>query len=116
MPHFDYSISRVKTPVSDFTVENVGWLFHCFSVVREKAMDNLKIVSNFKTVSTYVLLTVLFTGCSKNTSHYFTNAPDPSTKMKHHTTILNAETHQLVDSVAKRLSEVNFKYEEITTH
>ena len=77
-------------------------------------MGNLKSVLNFKTFATYVLLTVLLTGCSTNTSQYFSNAPHPSMKMKHHTTILNAETHQLMDSMVKRLSEVNFKYEEIT--
>ena len=78
-------------------------------------MGNLKIALNFKTFLTYVLLTVLLTGCSTNTSQYFSNAPDPSMKMKHHTTILNAETHQLMDSMAESLSEVNFEYEEITT-
>ena len=78
-------------------------------------MGFLKIALNFKTVSTHVLLTVLLTGCSANTSQYFSSAPNPAMKMKHHTTILNAETHQLVDSVVGNLSEVNFEYEEITT-
>ena len=77
-------------------------------------MVDLKISSNFKTVSAYVLLTVLLTGCSTNTSQYFSNAPDTSMKMTHHTTILNAETHRLLDPMAESLSEVNFEYEEIT--
>ena len=36
-------------------------------------------------------------------------------KMTHHTTILNAETQQLLDSVVVSLPEVNFEYELITT-
>ena len=78
-------------------------------------MGNSKIALYFKTTATYVLLTVPLTGCSSNTSQYFSNAPDPSMKMQHHTTILNAETHRLVDSMVESSSEVNFEYEEITT-
>ena len=78
-------------------------------------MGNFKITLNCKAVSTHVLLTVLLTGCTTNTSHYFSNSPSPAMKMKHHTTILSAETHQLVDSTIESSSEVNFEYQEITT-
>ena len=78
-------------------------------------LSNLKIASNLKTLSKYVLLTLLLTGCSKNTAQYFSSAPDPSMKMKHQTTILNAETRQLTDSMVESLSGVNFEYELITT-
>ena len=36
-------------------------------------------------------------------------------KMKHHTTILNAEKQQLLDSMVESLPEVNFEYELMTT-
>ena len=72
-------------------------------------MGRLQIALRCKTVSTCVLLTLLLSGCYSNT------APDKSMKMKHHTTILNAETQQLLDPVVKSLPEVNFEYELITT-
>ena len=72
-------------------------------------MGKLVIALSYKTVSTCALLTLLLSGCYLNT------APDKSTKMKHHTTILNAETQQILDSTVKSLSEVNFEYEHITT-
>ncbi len=72
-------------------------------------MGKLQIALSCKTVSTCVLLTLLFSGCYSNT------ALDKSMKMKHHTTILNAETQQLVDSMVENLPEVNFEYELITT-
>ena len=72
-------------------------------------MGKLQIALSCKTVSTCVLLTSLLLGCSSNTSL------DKSMKMKHHTTILNAETQQLVDSMVENLPEVNFEYELITT-
>ena len=72
-------------------------------------MGKLRIALSCKTVSTCVLLTLLLSGCYSNT------APDKSMKMKHHTTILNAETQQILDSMVKSLSEVNFEYEHITT-
>ena len=78
-------------------------------------MGNLQISLNFKNLSTHVLLTVLLTGCTTNTLQYFSNSPTPAVKMRHHTTILNAETHQLVDSTVESSSEVTFEYEEITT-
>lgn len=78
-------------------------------------LSNLKIALNFKTVSKYVLLILLLTGCSKNTAQYFSNAPEPTMKMKHQTTILNAETRRLTNSMVENLSGVNFKYELITT-
>ena len=72
-------------------------------------MGKLQIALSCKTVSTCVLLTSLLSGCYLNT------APDKSMKMKHHTTILNAETEQILESMVKSLSEVNFEYEHITT-
>ena len=78
-------------------------------------MGKLHIALNCKTVSTCVLLTVLLTGCYSNTAQYSSNTPDKSMKMRHHTTILNAETQQLVESLVESLSEVNFEYELITT-
>ena len=72
-------------------------------------MGKLEIALSCKTVSTCALLTLLLSGSYLNT------APDKSMKMKHHTTILNAETQQILDSMVKSLSEVNFEYEHITT-
>ena len=72
-------------------------------------MGKLQIALSCKTVSTCALLTLLLSGSYLNT------APDKSMKMKHHTTILNAETPQILDSMVKSLSEVNFEYEHITT-
>ena len=77
-------------------------------------MRKLQITLRCKTVSTCVLLTLLLTGCYSNTAQYSSNAPDTSVKMRHHTTILNAETQQLVGSMVESLSEVNFEYELIT--
>ena len=78
-------------------------------------MRNLQIALSYKTVSTCVLLTLLLTGCYSNTAQYSSNAPDKSMKMRHHTTILNAETQQLAESMVESLSEVNFEYELINT-
>ena len=78
-------------------------------------MGKLHIALNCKTVSTCVLLTLLLTGCYSNTAQYSSNATEKSMKMRHHTTILNAETQQLVESLVESLSEVNFEYELITT-
>ena len=72
-------------------------------------MGKLQIALSCKTVSACVLLTLLLSGCYSNT------VPDNSMKMKHHTTILNAETQQILKSMVKNLSEVNFEYEHITT-
>jgi len=72
-------------------------------------MGKVQIALSCKTVSTCVLLTLLLSGCYLNT------APDESMKMKHYTTILNAETQQILESMVKSLSEVNFEYEHITT-
>ena len=72
-------------------------------------MGKLQIALSCKTASTCVLLSLLLSGCYSNT------APVKSMKMKHHTTILNAETQQLVDSMVENLPEVNFEYELITT-
>ena len=72
-------------------------------------MGKMQIALSCKTVSTCVLLTSLLSGCYLNT------APDKSMKMRHHTTILNAETEQILESMVKSLSEVNFEYEHITT-
>ena len=72
-------------------------------------MGKLQIALSCKTVSTCVLLTLLFSGCYSNT------APDKTMKMTHHTTILNAETQLLMDSMVVSLPEVNFEYELITT-
>ena len=71
-------------------------------------MGKLQIGLSCKTVSTCVLLSLLFSGCYSNT------ALDKSMKMKHRMTILNAET-QLVDSMVENLPGVNFEYELITT-
>ena len=78
-------------------------------------MGKLKFALGFKVVSTYVLLLLFFAGCSKNTAPYFSDASEPTMKMQHKTTILNAETLQLVDSMVESLSEVNFEYKLITT-
>ena len=72
-------------------------------------MGKLQIALSCKTVSTCVLLNLLLSGC------YLNIAPDKSMKMKYHTTILNAETQQSLESMVKSLSEVNFEYEHITT-
>ena len=72
-------------------------------------MGKLQVAMSCKTVSVSVLLTVLLSGCYSNT------APDKSMKMEHHTTILNAETLQLLDSMVESLPEVNFEYEFINT-
>ena len=78
-------------------------------------MRKLQIALSCKTVLTCVSLTLLLTGCFSNTAQYFSNAPDKSMKMRHHTTILNAETQKLAESMVESLSEVNFEYELITT-
>ena len=72
-------------------------------------MGKLQIALTCKTVSLCVLLTLLLSGCYSNT------APDESMKMTHHTTILSAETQQLLDPMVVSLPEVNFEYELITT-
>ena len=91
-----------------FTIENVRRLRHNFNV-RQIQMGKLQIALSCKTVSTCFLMTLLLSGCYSNT------ATDKSMKMKHHTTILNAETQQSLESMVKSLSEVNFEYEHITT-
>ena len=78
-------------------------------------MRKLQITLRCKTISTSILLTLLLTGCYSNTAQYSSNAPDTSMKMRHHTTILNAETQQVAESMVESLSEVNFAYELITT-
>ena len=78
-------------------------------------MGKLQIAFSCKTVTVCVLLILLLSGCYSNTSQYFGNATDTSMKMEHNTTILNAETQQLLESMVKSLSEVNFEYEVITT-
>ena len=66
----------------------------------------------FRKVSTHVLLTILLTACSTNTVQHSRNS---SMKMAHHTTILNHQTHRLVDANSQSSSNVNFEYEEIVT-
>ena len=78
-------------------------------------MGKLQIALSCKTVTVCVFLTLLLSGCYSNTAQYFGNANDTSMKMEHNTTILNAETQQILESMAKSLSEVNFEYEVITT-
>jgi uncharacterized protein YcfL len=78
-------------------------------------MGKLQIAFSCKTVTVCVLLILLLSGCYSNTAQYFGNATDTSMKMEHNTTILNAETQQLLESMVKSLSEVNFEYEVITT-
>ena len=78
-------------------------------------MKKLQIAMSCTIVYGCVLLTLLLTGCFSNTAQYYSNAPDTSLKMKHHTTILNAETQQLVESMVESLAEVSFEYELITT-
>ena len=77
-------------------------------------LSNLKIALSCKTVSICVLMALLLSGCYSNTAQYVGNATDTSMKMEHSTTILNAETQQLSESMVKNLSEVNFEYELIT--
>ena len=91
-----------------FSIENVRRLRHNFNV-RQKQMGKLQIALNCKTAPACFLLTLLLSGC------YSITAPDKSMKMTHHTTILNAETQQLLDSMVVSLPEVNFEYELITT-
>ena len=91
-----------------FTIENARRLRHNFTV-GPRQMGKLQIALSCKTVPTYVLLTLLLSGCYSNT------APDKSMKMTHRTTILSAETQQLLDSIVVSLPEVNFEYELITT-
>ena len=64
----------------------------------------------FEKVVSYVVLTVLLTGCSSEAMHKFDNS---SMKMAHHTTILNHQTHRLVSTDPDSSSTVNFEYEEI---
>ena len=78
-------------------------------------MGKLQITLSCKTVSRSVLLTLILTGCYSNTAKYSSNATDTSMKMKHHTTILSAETQRVLESMVKSLSEVIFEYEHITT-
>ena len=78
-------------------------------------MGKLQIAFSCKTVTVGVFLTLLLSGCYSNTAQYFGNATDTSMKMEHNTTILNAETQQLLESMVKSLAEVNFEYEVITT-
>jgi len=78
-------------------------------------MGKLQIAFSCKTVTVCVLLILLLSGCYSNTAQYFGNATDTSMKMEHNTTILNAETQQLLEPMVKSLSEVNFEYEVITT-
>ena len=91
-----------------FTIENVRRLRDNFNV-RLRPMGKLQIALSCKTVPTCVLLSLLLSGCYSNT------APDKSMKMTHHTTILNAETQLLMDSMVVSLPEVKFEYELITT-
>ena len=91
-----------------FTIENIRRLPHSFDV-RLRQMGKLQIALSCKTVSMCVVMTLLLSGCYSNT------APDKSMKMKHHTTILNAEKQQLLDSMVESLPEVNFEYELMTT-
>ena len=78
-------------------------------------MKKVQIALGCKTVSICVLLTLLLSGCYSTTAQYSGNATDKSIKMEHSTTILNAETQQLLESMVTSLSEVNFEYEVITT-
>ena len=78
-------------------------------------MEKLQITVGCKTGSTCVLLALLLTGCYSNTAEYSSNASDTSMKMRHHTTVLNAETQPLVETMVESLSEVNFEYEVVTT-
>ena len=72
-------------------------------------MGKLQFALSCRTAPTCVLLTLLLSGCYSNT------APDKSMKMTHHTTILNAETQLLMNSMVVSLPEVKFEYELITT-
>ena len=103
-------IEKRSSPLS-LRKQTAYMMKHDFSLL----LSSLKIALNLKTLSKYLLLSLLLTGCSKNTAQYFSNAPEPSMKMKHQTTILNAETRQLTDSMVESLSGVNFEYELITT-
>ena len=78
-------------------------------------MRKLQIALSCKTVTMCVLLALLLSGCYSNTAQYFGKSTNTSMKMKHHTTILNAETQQLLDPMVVSLPEVNFEYELITT-
>ena len=75
-------------------------------------MDKFQSAINLTKASTYVFLAIIFTGCSLNTAH---NSSKFSTKMAHHTTILNHQTYRSIDAAQKNSSNVDFEYEEIMT-
>ena len=75
-------------------------------------MDKFQNAIKFAKGSTYVLLTIMFTGCSLNSAQHSSNS---STKMAHQTTILNHQTYRSIDATQKNSSNVNFEYEEIIT-
>ena len=61
-------------------------------------------------VSTYILVTILLTACSTNTAQHSRNS---AMMMAHQTTILNHQTHRIIDADTQKSSYVNFEYEEI---
>ena len=75
-------------------------------------MHKLQSLIRFKKVSVHVLLMILLTGCSTHTARYIGST---STKMAHHTTILDHQTHRSSDASSQASSDVNFEYEEIIT-
>ena len=78
----------------------------------DRLMNKLKITIRIQKVSTYFLLTILLTGCAADNAQHFRSS---STKMTHHTTILNHQTHRSLGATQKSSSTVDFEYEEITT-
>ena len=66
-----------------------------------------------KSVSTYILLSILLAGGSANASQYFGDSFNSSTKMTHHTKIFIGHASGLTDVVAKSSSNVDFENEEI---
>ena len=75
-------------------------------------MDKFQSAIKLTKGSTYVLLAIIFTGCSLNTTQNYNKS---STKMAHQTTILNHQTYRSIDATSKNSSNVNFEYEEIIT-
>ena len=75
-------------------------------------MDKFQSAIRLQKILPHVLLTILLTGCTTDNAHHVSN---PSLEMAHYTTILNYQTHRLVDATYKNSSKVNFAYEEIIT-
>ena len=77
-------------------------------------MKKITSATTVKNVAAFVFFTIPLNGCSFSTGQYFSENERTSMKMKHHTQILNHQTHQLEDSDLLNSPSVNFRYEEIS--